>query len=71
MLKENYVPGFRARLYQKDLRVAGETAGAANVSAPTTALVAQLVNALVASGGGDLDYSAMSTLIFGLSGIRK
>jgi len=71
MLKENYVPGFRARLYQKDLRVAGETAGAANVSAPTTAIVAQLVNALVASGGGDLDYSAMSTVIFGLSGIRK
>jgi 2-hydroxy-3-oxopropionate reductase len=71
MLNENYVPGFRARLYQKDLRIANETAGANNVSAPATAIVTQLINALVASGGGDLDYSAMGTVIFGLSGLKK
>jgi 2-hydroxy-3-oxopropionate reductase len=69
MLKNNYAPGFRARLYQKDLRIANETTGASNVAAPATALVAQLVNALVASGGGDLDYSAMGTVLFKLSGL--
>ena len=71
MLKDNYTPGFRARLYQKDLRIANETTGANNVSAPATAIVTQLINALVASGGGDLDYSAMGTVIFNLSGVGK
>ena len=71
MLKNNYAPGFRTRLYQKDLRIANETAGASNVAAPATAIVTQLVNALVASGGGDLDYSAMATVIFDLSGLGK
>src|SRR3954452_1005818 len=55
MIKENYVPGFRTRLYQKDLRIANETASAHAVAVPATAVVTQLVNALVAGGGGDLD----------------
>ena len=61
MLTGNYVPGFRARLYQKDLRIAGETAGAQALDLPATAVVTQLVDALVASGGGDLDYAALFT----------
>jgi 2-hydroxy-3-oxopropionate reductase len=69
MLKENYVPGFRARLYQKDLRLAGEIAGAHGVAIPATAVVTQLLNALVASGGADLDYSALGTVLFDLAGV--
>jgi len=61
MLTGNYVPGFRARLYQKDLRIAGETAGAQALELPATAVVTQLIDALVASGGGDLDYAALFT----------
>ena len=39
---------------------AGERSGGANgVAMPGTAIVTQLVNALVASGGGDLDYAAI------------
>ncbi len=68
MLKSDYKPGFRARLYQKDLRLANEVASAQAVAIPATAVVTQLVNALVASGGGDLDYSAMGTVIAKLSG---
>jgi 2-hydroxy-3-oxopropionate reductase len=71
MLKSNYVPGFRTRLYQKDLRIATETAAAHGVAIPATALVAQLVNALVASGGADLDYSAVGTVLFELAGLEK
>ncbi len=67
MLNGNYAPGFRARLYQKDLRLAGEAASSHAVAMPATALVTQLVNALVAAGGADLDYSAIGTVIFGLA----
>jgi len=71
MLKSNYVPGFRARLYQKDLRLAGETAAASGVAIPATAVVTQLLNALIASGGADLDYSALGTVLFDLAGVEK
>jgi 2-hydroxy-3-oxopropionate reductase len=71
MIKRNYVPGFRARLYQKDLRLASEAAGASGVAIPATAVVAQLLNALIASGGADLDYSALATVVFGLAGLDK
>ena len=64
MLTGNYTPGFRTRLYQKDLRIANETAAAHAVPVPATAIVTQLVNALVASGGADLDYSAIGTVVF-------
>jgi 2-hydroxy-3-oxopropionate reductase len=64
MLVDNYKPGFRARLYQKDLRLANEAASANGVAMPATAVVAQLLNALVASGGADLDYAALGTVLF-------
>ena len=70
MLKGNYVPGFRARLYQKDLRLAQEAAGANGVAIPATAVVAQLLNALIAAGGADLDYSAIGTVLFDLAGVN-
>jgi 2-hydroxy-3-oxopropionate reductase len=70
MLNANYKPGFRTKLYQKDLRLANEAAAANGVAMPGTAIVTQLVNALVASGGGDLDYAAIGTVLFGLAGAR-
>jgi 2-hydroxy-3-oxopropionate reductase len=70
MLTGNYKPGFRTKLYQKDLRLANEAAGANGVAVPGTANVTQLVNALVASGGGDLDYAAIATVIFKLAGVN-
>ncbi len=68
MLVDNYKPGFRARLYQKDLRIANEAAAANSVAMPATAIVTQLMNALVASGGADLDYAALATVLFELAG---
>jgi 2-hydroxy-3-oxopropionate reductase len=67
ILSNNYVPGFRTRLYQKDLRIANETAAEHAVAIPVTALVTQLVNALVAAGGADLDYSAIGTVLLDLA----
>jgi 2-hydroxy-3-oxopropionate reductase len=63
MLVDNYKPGFRARLYQKDLRIANEAAAANGVAIPATAIVTQLMNALAASGGADLDYAALGTVL--------
>jgi len=70
MLTGNYKPGFRTKLYQKDLRLANEAAAAQGVAVPGTANVTQLVNALVSSGGGDLDYAAIATVIFKLAGVN-
>ena len=70
LINGNFVPGFRTKLYQKDLRLASETASAQAVAIPATAVVTQLVNALVASGGGDLDYSALGTVLFRLAGLE-
>jgi 2-hydroxy-3-oxopropionate reductase len=71
MLTGNYKPGFRTRLYQKDLRLAGEAAAANSVAMPGTAIVAQHVNALVADGGGDLDYAAIGTVLFKLARVSQ
>lgn len=71
MINANYAPGFRTRLYQKDLRLANEIAGAAGVAVPATAVVTQLVNALVSAGGADLDYSAVGTVLFELAGLPR
>jgi 2-hydroxy-3-oxopropionate reductase len=70
LIKGNFAPGFRTKLYQKDLRLATEAAGAHSVAMPATAIVTQLVNALVADGGSDLDYSAIGTVIFDLAGLE-
>jgi 2-hydroxy-3-oxopropionate reductase len=67
MLVDNYKPGFRAKLYQKDLRIANEAAAANAVAMPTTAIVTQLINALMAKGGGDLDYAALATVLFDMA----
>jgi 2-hydroxy-3-oxopropionate reductase len=70
MLKSDYKPGFRTKLYQKDMRLANEAAAAHGVPMPATAVVSQLVNALVASGGADLDYSAIGTVVFRTAGLK-
>ena len=71
MLVDNYKPGFRAKLYQKDMRLANEAASANGVSMPANAVVAQLLNALIASGGADLDYAALGTGLFKMAGAHK
>jgi 2-hydroxy-3-oxopropionate reductase len=67
MLTGDYKPGFFARLYQKDLRLVNETAMANNVAMPATSIVTQFVNALVSSGGGELDCAAAAEVWFALS----
>jgi len=69
MLDGNYKPGFKASLYDKDMGIALQTARAHNVPVPVTAVVAQLVNRMMAAGQGDADYSALATVLFDLAGL--
>ncbi len=71
MLKDNYKPGFKARLFKKDLRIATETLGEYGVAAPATALVQQLVHAQVAAGKGEDDYSGVARVVFELAGLNR
>jgi 2-hydroxy-3-oxopropionate reductase len=71
ILKGNYKPGFRSRLYAKDMRIATQTVADLESPAPVSAVVHQLVTALVARGRGDDDYAALATVLFDLAGIRE
>ncbi len=68
MLDENYTPGFKARLHRKDLGIVMAAAQAAGMALPGTALAAQLMNALVGNGSGELDSSALIEVIQQLNG---
>jgi 2-hydroxy-3-oxopropionate reductase len=67
ILTENYTPGFRAQLYAKDMRIAARTLADTATVAPVSAVVQELVAAMVARGRGDMDYSALATVLFELS----
>jgi 2-hydroxy-3-oxopropionate reductase len=69
ILQSNYKPGFRTRLFAKDLRIAAETLSEHQTPAPVAAVVQQLVAALMASGKADEDYSALATVFFDLAGV--
>ncbi|HEX4757722.1 MAG TPA: 2-hydroxy-3-oxopropionate reductase [Terracidiphilus sp.] len=70
LIGRNFKPGFKIKLHQKDLRNALQTAEANNVYLPFTALVQQMLNSLVADGKGDLDHSAIATVIETLSHVE-
>jgi len=59
MIDADYAPGFKAALHRKDLRIVLEAAYELGIALPGTALVAQYLNALMGSGLGDLDSSAL------------
>lgn len=67
LIARNFKPGFRINLHQKDLRNALQTAESTNVALPLTAIVQQMLSALVAGGKGDLDHSAVATVAERLS----
>jgi 2-hydroxy-3-oxopropionate reductase len=59
MLDRQFKPGFKAKLHQKDLGSVLAEAQKASLALPSAALAAQLMNALVGSGSGELDSSAL------------
>jgi 2-hydroxy-3-oxopropionate reductase len=66
----NRAPGFKAYMQAKDLNIVLETARDYGVPLPATAENAQLFNAMVQMGMGDMDNSAVVGVLEALAGIR-
>ncbi len=71
MLDHDYQPGFKALLHQKDLGIALNAAAEAGVALPGAAQAAQWINALVGSGGGELDSAAIADVLRRLNGMVR
>ncbi len=59
MLDDDFAPGFKLKLHQKDMRIVMETAHQLGMALPGAALVTQQMNALIGSGDGELDSAAI------------
>jgi 2-hydroxy-3-oxopropionate reductase len=64
-----YKPGFKIDLHYKDLGLIMESARALGVPLPATAVVQELFSALRVKGRGQLDHSAVITLLEDLAGV--
>ena len=68
MIKREFQPGFRVDLHRKDLAIALATGRETRSPLPVTALVSQLYDSVSSTGGGQLDHSALITVIERLAG---
>jgi 2-hydroxy-3-oxopropionate reductase len=62
MIQRSFQPGFKVKLHRKDMAIVQNTARELGIALPLSAQVAELMNALIARGGGDLDHSALVTV---------
>ncbi|MGE3885303.1 MAG: NAD(P)-dependent oxidoreductase [Vicinamibacterales bacterium] len=69
MITGNYKPGFKGKLFKKDLGIALSALAESGVPALGSAVAAQLVQAQAAQGRGEEDYSALGDLVFKLAGL--
>jgi 2-hydroxy-3-oxopropionate reductase len=66
----NRAPGFKARMQSKDLGIVMETARSYGIPLPATAVTSQLFQAMVQSGMGEMDNSAVIGIIEELAGTQ-
>jgi 2-hydroxy-3-oxopropionate reductase len=59
MIERNFQPGFKIKLHRKDMAIIQNTARELGLALPLSAQVAEMMNALIAHGGGELDHSAL------------
>ncbi|OIR01865.1 2-hydroxy-3-oxopropionate reductase [mine drainage metagenome] len=69
MLDNDFKPGFKVGLHQKDMRIVMETAHQLGVALPAAALVTQHLNALMGTGDTNLDSAAVVKVIERMSGM--
>jgi 2-hydroxy-3-oxopropionate reductase len=70
LIKGEFEPGFKSKFHFKDLNIIMETARELNVPLPATAIAHSLFNAVIASGRGDLDHSAVINIIEDLAKVE-
>ena len=68
MLDNNFKPGFKVKLHQKDLKIVMDDAHKLGLTLPGVALVARHLNALMDAGDGDLDSAAIVKVVERMSG---
>jgi 2-hydroxy-3-oxopropionate reductase len=71
MLDNDYTPGFKTKLHQKDINIVMQTAKELGLSLPGAALVMQHLNALMGTGGAELDSAAVMKVIERESGMER
>ena len=71
MLDNDFKPGFKVGLHQKDMRIVMETAHQLGVALPAAALVTQHLNALMGTNDAELDSSAIVKVIARMSGMGE
>jgi 2-hydroxy-3-oxopropionate reductase len=69
MITGNWKPGFKAKLFKKDFSIAMNTLNEYGVPATASAVVNQTVNAQIAAGEGEEDYSGIAKVIFRLANL--
>jgi 2-hydroxy-3-oxopropionate reductase len=67
MIDQNFKPGFKVKLHRKDMNLALQAGKEYSVPLYGSALVAAQMDALIAQGNGDLDHSALASLLEKLS----
>ncbi|HEY9906060.1 MAG TPA: 2-hydroxy-3-oxopropionate reductase [Thermosynechococcaceae cyanobacterium] len=69
MLQLDFAPGFKLELFRKDINIVLQTGRELSLPLFGAGQAAGLMDALLAQGKGDLDYSALSTLYEQLGGL--
>ncbi len=65
MAAHEFTPGFKARLHRKDLAIVRELMNEQGVDLPATIIVEQMFDRLFERGQGDLDHTAILTVLEG------
>lgn len=66
----NLGPGFKAYMQAKDLKIVIDTGRTYHVPLPLSAVAHQMYEAMVAMGNGELDNSAVLTVLEALAGVE-
>jgi 2-hydroxy-3-oxopropionate reductase len=69
LFKRDLSPGFKAYMQAKDLKIVVDTGRTYHVPLPLTAVAHQLYEAMVSMGHGDLDNSAVITVLEALANV--
>ncbi len=70
IIKGEFEPGFRSKFHYKDLNIIMDTAKRLHVPLPASALAHELFAAMLAAGRGELDHSAIITILEDLAGVQ-
>ena len=70
MLERNFQPGGKITSHRKDINIVLTVAKEMDICLPGTAMISQLLNAVVAHDGADWDHSAIVTVLESMSDVK-